>query len=397
MLAPTAPWPANSGTRIRQSNLIQALARRHEVTLLYFQDEPDRADEAEAALRRWQVRGVPVDHRTKQRCSGNPFTGAWTEPWLLRGEYSPAFDETVRDALRTNAPDLVVVSRLILLRYVIGLVEPERLVLDLDDLESLKISRQMGMEPWGVRRLKGYLEGWRVNRLESQARTFALTTVCSEQDASRLRGRGWEGELAVVPNGVDTRRLRPLPEAPDQPPTVLFCGLLSYRPNRDGLNWFLRRIWPLIRREIPGTRLLIVGRRPPPDLLAWDGLGGIRVEGEVASVEPFYARAYLSVVPIRFGSGTRIKILESFAFGRPVVSTTMGAEGIPVCDGSDILLADDPEGFSQACVRLLKDLQERCSLAAAGRRLVELRYDWSRIGEDWRRLVEQAGRLEVAQ
>ncbi len=399
MLCPTAPWPMNSGTRIRQAHLAQALASRHELTVVYFQDEPGE-EAVVARLTAWGIRPIPVSARTKERHLTNshphpPTRGApRNEPWLLRGEYSAAFAAAVEQECGRAPVDAVVVARLALLRYVTGVIGPERVVIDLDDVESIKLARMLATLPWGLSRLRRYPDWWRLRRWEDRASACAAATVCSAADAMRLARRGWR-QVIVIPNGVDVDALRPLPEPDGAPPTLLFCGLLSYEPNRDAMVWFLRAVWPSIRRQLGAARMLIIGRQPPQELLALHGSDGVVVQGPVEQVEPWYAQSHVAIAPIRAGSGTRLKLLEAFAYGRPAVSTTVGAEGLDVTDGRDIMLADTPSTFAAACVQLLRSRHMRQALGAAGRQLVEARYAWAAIEGQWRQTVEAAVQQRV--
>lgn len=394
VLAPTAPMPMNSGTRIRQSCLLQALSARHAVKLVYFQDDTD-ATAAQAALASWRVASVPVDPCTKERFAPNGGHSRSDEPWLVRGEYSPVFAEAVRRAVQDEAPDVVVVARLILLRYVENLVAPQRVVVDLDDIESIRVARQLSLEPWSMRRLRRYADWWRLRQWEGRASTCAVSTVCSAVDVKRLARRGWR-QVVAISNSVDVNVLRPLPEPEGAPPTLIFCGLLSYGPNSDAMIWFLREIWPSIRKQLGQARMLVIGRQPMQALTALHGRDGIVVQGPVEQVEPWYAQSHAAIAPIRAGSGTRLKLLEAFAYSRPAVSTTMGAEGLDVSDGRNIMLADTPSAFADACVQLLRSRPMRQAMGAAARQLVEARYSWAAIEEQWRQTVEAVAQQRAA-
>jgi glycosyltransferase involved in cell wall biosynthesis len=185
----------------------------------------------------------------------------------------------------------------------------------------------------------------------------------------------------VVPNGVDVDRFPFLDVDSAEPDHVVFVGTYRYVPNVDAVHWFVRDIWPRIRAARPTARCTLVGMDPPPSVHRLAQVPGINVVGTVPDVQPWLARATVVVVPLRSGSGTRFKILEAFAAGRPVVSTRIGAEGLAVEDGIHLLLADDPASFAEAAIQLLADPERRWSLARAARELVEREYAWPRIGE----------------
>ena len=182
----------------------------------------------------------------------------------------------------------------------------------------------------------------------------------------------------VVPTGVDTDYFAPAPGAP-APPTLVFTGSMDWLPNEDAMQYFCRDILPLIRAEEPDVRLSIVGRAPTPAVKRLAEAEGILVTGRVDDVRPYMRDAMVYVVPLRIGGGTRLKIFEAMSMGKAVVSTTVGAEGLPVMDGRHVMLADEPTSFARAVVRLLRDTDARARLESAARALVLEQYDWSAV------------------
>ena len=175
-------------------------------------------------------------------------------------------------------------------------------------------------------------------------------------------------------NGVDTVKFQPLPPVHD--PVLLFIGALDYLPNQDAANYLCREIFPLLKKSFQSVKILLVGRKPSHEMLSLAS-EAIEVWGDVPEVEPYYRQASIAVVPLRAGSGSRLKILEAMALGRPVVSTRKGAEGLDIQAGKDFLAADDPAAFAASIAMLLNDpgLYRNGSLQA--RKTVEEKYDWS--------------------
>jgi glycosyltransferase involved in cell wall biosynthesis len=165
---------------------------------------------------------------------------------------------------------------------------------------------------------------------------------------------------------------------------------MNYRPNSDGVLWFHRTILPLIRQQVPEVRLYVVGWDPPPQITALNADPHVTVTGFVEDVRPYLANSAVVLVPIRFGSGTRLKILDAWAMGKAVVSTHLGAAGLEAIHGENILQADEPEPFAQWVVGLLADAGQRARLGQAGRRLVEARYAWSIISKELEAAYEVA-------
>ena len=214
-------------------------------------------------------------------------------------------------------------------------------------------------------------------------------TVCSQREREVLLQREPETRIEVAGNGVDCEffAANPAPGGPRR--DVLFMGRMDYHANIDGALFFVSKVWPIIHARRPELRLVIVGAQPAKPILALRRQG-ITVTGTVDDVRPFYRSALTSVVPLRVGGGTRLKVLEAMAAGTPVVSTTLGAEGLAVAPGKDILIADSPEALAEAVVALQAGSAQWQELAVNARRLVQMKYDWSVIGEIlWRLHTEQ--------
>jgi glycosyltransferase involved in cell wall biosynthesis len=210
--------------------------------------------------------------------------------------------------------------------------------------------------------------------------------VVSPEDGRELlggrRGRpsaGARPHVLVTPNGVDTGRFDPSP-LPDRQ-EILLTGTLDFLPNVDAACWFGREVLPLVRRQVPGAALAIVGRRPVADVVALSSIEGVSVHADVPTVEPYLRAARVAVVPVRIGTGSRVKALEAMAAGRPVAATSIGLEGIDVVAGRDALVGDTPEALAGAVVRLISEPDLAGRVAAAGRRLVVSRYRWSEIAD----------------
>jgi glycosyltransferase involved in cell wall biosynthesis len=229
------------------------------------------------------------------------------------------------------------------------------------------------------------LQAPRVGRLEQDlARRAAGTSCVSVRDAAALPAFGAPAEPLVVPNGVDLSRYRFRQDGPREE-MVFFVGDLSWPPNAEAIRWFGGRVWPLVKEARPAARAEILGRGAPPDLAAISG-PDFQLLGEGADTRPYWERAAVAAVPLLAGGGTRLKILEAAACGVPVVSTSVGAEGLDLEPGREVRLADSPEAFAREVAALLCDPAAGRAQAAAARARVEALYDWDRIG---RRLAEE--------
>jgi glycosyltransferase involved in cell wall biosynthesis len=183
--------------------------------------------------------------------------------------------------------------------------------------------------------------------------------------------------IHVIPIAIDTEGLVPVLRGP-RGMDVFTIGSMHYPPNADGIRWFAREVFPRVRAALPSATLTIAGRKPPKDLVQWaaDGSRGVGIKGYVPDLVPFLAGAAVVVVPVRAGGGMRVRILEAFARGVPVMTTTVGLEGIDAVPGRDVLVADEPSGFAEGLIRLLQDPALQTRLAEAGRRLAVESYDW---------------------
>ena len=241
---------------------------------------------------------------------------------------------------------------------------------------------------------KAYLYGqWlKARRFErAECRRFDAVVAVSREDAELMRREYGVAEVADVPTGVDIDYFRPTGAETVEPHGLVFTGSMDWLPNEDAIQFFTREILPLVRERVPQVKLTVVGRKPYASLLELAGRDpSIVVTGRVEDVRPYMERAAAYVVPIRVGGGTRLKIYEAMAMEKPVVSTTVGAEGLPLRDGEDLLLADTPRAFADAVVRVLEDAEFARRLGARAAAGVRERFGWERVADQFAELCERA-------
>jgi polysaccharide biosynthesis protein PslH len=229
-----------------------------------------------------------------------------------------------------------------------------------------------------VRRLLE-IEWRKMGRYEAAAcHRASRTVVVSETDRALLGELAPGARIEAVPTGVDTTYFAPN-GTPEGRFDVVFTGPMDWYPNEDAMVYFMEKILPVVRRELPEARATVVGRNPGDPLRQMAARAGVRVTGTVGDVRPFVERAAVYVVPLRVGGGTRLKIFEALAMGKAVVATSVGVEGLPLVPGRDYILADEPDDFARAVVDLVRDPERRRALGRQGRRLVEERYSWPQI------------------
>lgn len=393
LLAPYPPFPPRGGGALRIYHLLTGLAARHDLTLLTF--APDAGAIAALAPLRDHCRVATVIGPQPRGLARRAIsTLASPLPDMALRNASPAFAEALSRLLAAERFDIVQAESIELAGFALQARElASRLVLDEFNAEYLlqrraalaDLRRGLALRPRALAGGLYSLVQWRkLARYERRLlRSFDRVLVVSEGDRAalgRLDGQAVK-RLAVVPNGVDTARVRPgAARRTPNAATLVFTGTLDYRPNIDALRWFVGAVLPLVRARRSDARLQIVGRAAGPALRALHDGVAVELVGEVPEVAPYIDGAAAYVVPMRIGGGSRLKLLEALAMEAPVVSTPMGAEGVEgLRDGVHLLIADRPADFAAATLRLLENPALGARLGAAGRAHVAAHYDWRTI------------------
>lgn len=385
-VTPFPPDHDGAGAHIRQAHLLDALARRAEVHLVVPGRLADgRVRQAVASVREVDVpEPDPGRHgRTLRRLRDLRIAVLSHQPRQV-----DVFRRVQRRLLAATADigavDVAVVE-FSSLAPILPRLRAATKVLTFHYVDSDMSVHEARIAPGARKRWLFEVDARRAHRFEGWAlRHCDLAVAVSDEDAATLGGHG-TGCIAVVPNGVDVHRFTfcPLPAAP----RLVFTGALYTPANIDGAIRFCSEVLPLVRDAVPEVELAVVGARPVASVLALGRLPGVTVHADVASTVPFLHDARVALVPLRIGSGSRLKALEAMAAGRPVVGTTIGLGGLAYEAGTHALVADDERGLAGATIRLLQDDAEARALAVAGRKLVEERYRWDRIAEDFADLV----------
>jgi glycosyltransferase involved in cell wall biosynthesis len=257
------------------------------------------------------------------------------------------------------------------------------------DIDSVKLRRLFKIES-NIRTKALLFVNWlMVRNWESRiAERFDLCIALSSFDLQVLKSMNPRLNVAVIPNGVDIDAFKLLPLTNEQC-IISFFGAMDYVPNIDGALYFYKHIFPLIRKQLPGVKFLLIGQNPAYELKKLSSDPNVIVTGFVEDVIPYYQQSSVVVVPLRAGGGTRLKILEAMAVGRPVVSTSLGAEGLDVADGENIMLANSPEDFANKTIELMTNLTLRQKLTASARRFVESCHSWRKIADDLGRVYQE--------
>jgi sugar transferase (PEP-CTERM/EpsH1 system associated) len=385
--------PLDKGGKLRTWHVMRHLAARHDITYLSFEDatqtDADRRGMREVCSRLETVPRSDAPKGTWRFYAGAAGYIVDQSPYAVAKYRSAAYRVRIEQLLATERYDLVVCD---FLPPVVNL--PARLA-----CPSIVFTHNVEAEIWrrhaeqAANPVTKYLmtQQWqRMLRFEADALArFDLVLAVSEADSktfARLYPRSLRRPVHVVQTGVETDYFTPPAAAPERAHMV-FTGSMDWLPNEDGMTYFCREILPKIRQAEPGATLSIIGRAPTPAVRKLAEIPGVEVTGRVDDVRPHIARGSVYIVPLRIGGGTRLKIFEAMSMAKAVVSTTIGAEGLPVTNGRDIEIADDPSGFAQAVVRLIRDTDARRSIETAARQLVVEKYDWSAVAEDFERAL----------
>jgi sugar transferase (PEP-CTERM/EpsH1 system associated) len=387
--------PLDKGGKLRTWHVMRHLAARHDITYLSFEDATQTAADR-AGMREVCARLETVPRTDAAKGTWRFYADAASHvvdpvPYAIGKYRSAAYRARIDALLARERFDLVVCD---FLPPAVNL--PDRL-----PCPSIVFTHNVEAEIWRrhaeqasnpiAKRL--LTQQWkRMLRFEAAALSrFDLVLAVSDADAQTF-ARLYPGSLAapahVVQTGVETDYFMPVAAAPERTHMV-FTGSMDWLPNEDGMTYFCRDILPKVREAEPGATLSIIGRSPTPAVRRLADIPGVEVTGRVDDVRPHIARGAVYVVPLRIGGGTRLKIFEAMSMAKAVVSTTVGAEGLPVTDGRHLDIADEPARFAQAVVRLMRDAGARGELEAAARRLVVERYDWSAVALDFEEALRQ--------
>lgn len=383
---PYVPFPLNRGAYHRAFHLLKGLAESHEVDLLSLSEKGEGA-EHKGVFEEFcnTVEVVPFEHPAWERLFPkrlfNPL------PSTIAHWKTEVAETAIRRRMRDGNYDAVHVLDLVLAQFFMKAFRSVPLVLDRTrvDLQYQLMESEHLKFSWKVRMLnvENYAKLWRFEN--AVAERCALQVVCGPDDETFIRKHiSKRVPISVIPNGVDLGYFHPesSEEVRAAEPTIIFCGAMDYNPNVDALRWYFGEMHEAVRQQVPDLRVLIVGKDPVAEVKSYSNRPGVTVTGGVPDVRPFYKKAWLQIVPLRIGGGTRLKIVESLGMRTPVVSTTIGAQGLDLRHGHDILLADSPSAFVGETVRAIKDATLRSRIEAEGLESVRARLSWTKLGRD---------------
>ena len=375
------PFPPTEGHQLRAWHLLRAAAREHRVTLLSLRrPEEQPLPKPLPGIKLDGVHQVDLPSlKSLHGAAGLALSGLLPGKSLLDLRYRPRALQQRFDKLVGQA-DLVHLDILAVAGLLDRVPEGVPTVLNQHNVESLLAHKRIAIETRPLHRLLLGLKHRGLDRFERSACSRAdRVLACSHEDAKRLLALAPGCKVSVVPNGVDLEAFQPGTPGSEQGGSMVFVGHMDWFPNRDGIEFFIAEIMPLLKEHY-NLNLEVIGRNPNPSTPKAEA-GRVNFAGFVDDLQARVQRAAVFIVPLRAGSGTRLKILEAMAMGKAIVSTRIGAEGIGLVDGDSACLADTPEAFAGAIDRLLDDPEFRNRLGRRARRLAEQRYGWTAIGE----------------
>ena len=373
--------PVDKGGKIRTYHLLKQLKADHQITYLTLDDGSAPAGAQDDAIEYCHDL-VRIPHLTREKFS----TGFYAElavnmasplPYAIRKYKSEPMTKAIEQATSKDHFDVVICD---FLAPAVNL--PRNLktpvVLFQHNVEASIWQRHYEVQKNAVKKRYLYWQWRKMQKFERDAcRRVDCVIAVSEADAQMMERDYGVAKVYDIPTGVDVEFFKPTREIATRPNSLVFTGSMDWLPNEDAMQYFINDVMPLVRQAIPDLRLTIVGRSPYPSLVELAQRDpNIAVTGRVDDVRPYIEEATAFIVPIRIGGGTRLKIYEAMAMEKPVISTTVGAEGLPLHDGKELLLADDPKAFADAVVKVLSDSNLATRLGQSAAELVRQNFGW---------------------
>lgn len=389
-LSQCLPYPPHSGVTNRTYNILTQLQRAFDVSLVAFsrrnhQPNVQARDSAAGALRAgltevYQPVSLGSEWSLSKKAMIHASSVVTRKPYIFFEYGNEGFGSEIQDALRNSPPDLVHVDSLDLYRWRAMLPNvPTACTHHSIESELLRHRARHIGNPLAAAYLRHQAN--LVEKIERQVcGQFDVNVMTSELDADRLRALVPNARTTAVPNGVDVDFFKPSTAPNEIDGRVVFLGPTYMFPNRDGVEFFLDSIWPTVVEQVPNASFHLLGKNSEADKMVFERRPGVSCQGYVPDIRPHFASAQCSVVPLRVGGGTRLKILDAWSMGKAIVSTSIGCEGLETVDGRNILIRDDAKGFADAVVQILRDAELRNRLGQEGRITVENHYAWPIIG-----------------
>jgi polysaccharide biosynthesis protein PslH len=389
-LAFDLPFPLDRGGRIKTFHFLRGLARKSEVTVVALNRSPEEHQYLDT-FKGWlkNIYLVPIDVSLKRKLSVVVNSLGNKKPFIISLYFNQKAQELIRTLCQNEHFDIIYADHLHMSQYVPH-DTPSYTILDEHNIEASLISRFEKRRKLGVIRLFSRYEGARLKTYEThECRRFNHIITTTDLDASIIQQYiGTDKKISAIPIGVDTEYFQPSNQRVNTN-TIISLGTLGWPPNAEGTLWFYHEVFPIIKAQRPEIKWQIIGDRAPSEILKLDKQKGIEILGRVDDIRPYLSNCVAVIVPLQVGSGMRVKILTALAIGVPVITTSIGCEGIKVEHGKDLLIADTPQDFAHALIRLFQEEELPKKLSTFGRHLVENEYSWEIVYQQLENLVER--------
>ena len=389
--------PVDKGGKIRTYQMLKELKRNHHVTYMTL-DDGSAAGDARDRAEEYCAELICIAHPRREKFTAGFYLELARNlvsplPYAVVKYRSAEMQRKIRALIQGNKYDVLICD------FLAPAVNVPRdlkcpLILFQHNVEAMIWRRHYEVQTNPIKKAYLYGQWLKMRAFEAAAcRRFDYVVAVSREDRALMQREYRAAAVDDVPTGVDTSFFRPLGTEPRTAHNLVFTGSMDWLPNEDAIRYFTEQIMPLLKRVLPDVTLTVVGRNPYPALIELSKRdASIIVTGRVDDVRPYMERAAAYVVPLRIGGGTRLKIYEAMAMEKPIVSTTVGAEGLPVRDGAELLLADSPQAFADAVVRVLTDEEFARRLGDCSAALVREQFGWDRVA---RRFVEICEKVTV--
>jgi len=400
-LSTKSPYPLINGHSLRTYHTLRDAARRHAVTLVTFIQQPEHElksghiEHLRSICKEVHTFPILVDQSRAKLALSLGRNLLSDLPFVASKYDSPEMRAKIREIIANDKIDLVHVDLLPLSVYLDEFAHLPKILVN-HNVESVRLQRWAESDPSPLKRAFLRLQWWRLCRFEKEmVNRFDRCITVSELDRDVLVNMGVTTPIAVVPNGTNTEFFKPMGRRPIEN-SVLWLGHMDVHTNRDAVLYFWREICPLIRQRNPDATIIFVGTAPPREIAdAAAGDPRVKVTGFVDDIRTYVDEARVVVVPIRIGSGTRLKILDTMAMGKAIVSTSVGCEGIDVTDGENILVGDTPQAFAEKVMLALTNEDVRNRLQTNARAFVK-KYDWDNLCQIQEDTYRDVVRLQAA-
>ncbi len=396
VVSPRIPYPLSSGANLRIFNIFSQIAKKHEVYLLCFMKSEEELKHLSYINHIFPridfVLWKPEKSSILRRLI---YLFSWDSAFSMKvrsPELYKRFREKLLKIVSSKKIDLIHSHTLNMAPFSYDITTVPR-VLDITDCKTLMLRRKYFLNRNKLSKcqiLKDRVGYYRARRYERRImRYFDACVTVSEIDRSVFKSLSPDANISVIPNGVNTSYFRPLQDVSEDLPSLVFSGNMNFPPNVDAVLYFYNYIFPLIKDSIHNVHFYIVGSSPVEDIKQISDDKNVTVTGYVDDIRQSISKASIIICPMRLGAGIKNKILEAMSMQKPIVSTSLGAQGINVSNGEDILLADSPKEFADKVVELLNNQSLRQQIALNGRKLVERDYTWEMVGKKYEALYQR--------